>query len=239
MFIAAAILVPIVANWLRAYMIVMLGHLSNNRLAVGVDHIIYGWVFFGLVMLLLFWVGSFWQEDDVPAAGGTPARPRRPRPTPAAPRTRSVRGCDRGDRRRRPLVAARGERSTALAAAGRRRALPAVAAANGWNAAPVAFTDWKPRYRGYAAELQQAFRKDGRDVGLYIAYYRHQAKGSELITSGNQLVARRKTGSGSRSAEGSDSVEWAGRPERVERAELVRAKRRAASLSACTGSPAT
>src|SRR5690349_8739025 len=42
MFMAAAILVPIVANWLRAYMIVMLGHLSNNKLAVGVDHIIYG-----------------------------------------------------------------------------------------------------------------------------------------------------------------------------------------------------
>ena len=46
-FIVAAILVPIVANWLRAYMIVMLGHLSNNRLATGVDHIIYGWMFFG------------------------------------------------------------------------------------------------------------------------------------------------------------------------------------------------
>ena len=55
---------PIVANWLRAYMIVMLAHLTNNKLAVGVDHIIYGWVFFGLVMLLLFWVGSFWQETE-------------------------------------------------------------------------------------------------------------------------------------------------------------------------------
>ncbi|MBZ5653131.1 MAG: exosortase A [Acidobacteriia bacterium] len=64
LFMAASILVPIVANWLRAYMIVMLGHLSNNRLAVGVDHIIYGWIFFGVVMLLLFWVGSFWQEDE-------------------------------------------------------------------------------------------------------------------------------------------------------------------------------
>src|SRR5215472_6142797 len=63
-FIAASILVPIVANWLRAYLIVMLAHLSNNKIAVGVDHLIYGWIFFGLVMLLLFWVGSFWQESD-------------------------------------------------------------------------------------------------------------------------------------------------------------------------------
>ena len=44
-FIAASLVVPIIANWLRAYMIVMLGHLSNNRLAVGVDHLIYGWIF--------------------------------------------------------------------------------------------------------------------------------------------------------------------------------------------------
>src|SRR5256885_17154333 len=44
-------------------MIVMIGHLSGNRLAVGIDHIIYGWIFFGVVMLLLFWVGSFWREE--------------------------------------------------------------------------------------------------------------------------------------------------------------------------------
>ena len=49
-FIAASILVPLLANWLRAYMIVMLGHLSNNTIAVGVDHLIYGWLFFGIVM---------------------------------------------------------------------------------------------------------------------------------------------------------------------------------------------
>ncbi len=41
----------------------MLGHLSDNRLAVGVDHLIYGWLFFGLVMLLLFWIGARWRED--------------------------------------------------------------------------------------------------------------------------------------------------------------------------------
>jgi exosortase A len=34
-FVAISIIVPIVANWLRAYLIVMLGHLSGNKLAVG------------------------------------------------------------------------------------------------------------------------------------------------------------------------------------------------------------
>ena len=74
-FIAFSVIVPIVANWLRAYMIVMIGHLSSMKYAVGVDHLIYGWLFFGVVMLILFWVGSFWREDLEPrqaAPGSVP-----------------------------------------------------------------------------------------------------------------------------------------------------------------------
>ncbi len=62
----ASVVVPILANGLRAYMIVMIGHLSDMKLATGVDHLVYGWLFFGIVMLLLFYVGSFWQ-DPLPA----------------------------------------------------------------------------------------------------------------------------------------------------------------------------
>ena len=63
-FIALSLIVPIIANGIRAYLIVMTGHLSDMSLAVGVDHLVYGWVFFGFVTLLLFWIGSFWREDD-------------------------------------------------------------------------------------------------------------------------------------------------------------------------------
>ena len=63
-FVAVSLVVPIVANWLRAYMIVMLGHLSGNTLAVGVDHLIYGWVFFGIVIMAMFMVGARWSEPD-------------------------------------------------------------------------------------------------------------------------------------------------------------------------------
>ena len=63
LFVLAAIIVPVFANTARAFIIVMLGHFSGMTIATGVDHLIYGWVFFGLVMLLLFWVGSFWRED--------------------------------------------------------------------------------------------------------------------------------------------------------------------------------
>ena len=77
-----SVIVPIVANWLRAYMIVMIGHLSGMKYAVGIDHLIYGWLFFGVVMLILFWVGSFWREDLDPqqTAQGSGARNARIRP---------------------------------------------------------------------------------------------------------------------------------------------------------------
>ena len=66
LFVALSVIVPIIANGMRAYMIVMIAHLSDMKLALGVDHLIYGWVFFGIVMLLLFWIGSFWREIPAP-----------------------------------------------------------------------------------------------------------------------------------------------------------------------------
>ena len=63
-FIILSLLVPILANGLRAFGIVMIGHYSDMALATGVDHLIYGWVFFGLVMFLLFWLGMFWADDE-------------------------------------------------------------------------------------------------------------------------------------------------------------------------------
>ena len=62
-FVAMALVVPIIANGLRAYGIVMLAYLSDGKIATGVDHIIYGWLFFGVVVLLMFWIGSFWRES--------------------------------------------------------------------------------------------------------------------------------------------------------------------------------
>ncbi|MEP6557634.1 MAG: exosortase A [Burkholderiales bacterium] len=65
-FVAVSIAVPVIANWVRAYMIVMLGHLSDNRIATGVDHLVYGWVFFGIVISIMFVIGARWTEPALP-----------------------------------------------------------------------------------------------------------------------------------------------------------------------------
>ena len=64
LFVLVSAIVPVFANSARAYIIVMLGHLSDMSIATGADHLVYGWVFFGLVVFVLFWLGSFFREDQ-------------------------------------------------------------------------------------------------------------------------------------------------------------------------------
>ena len=64
-FILFAILVPILANGVRAFGIVMIGHFSGMELATGADHLLYGWVFFGIVIFLMFYIGSFFWDAIV------------------------------------------------------------------------------------------------------------------------------------------------------------------------------
>lgn len=62
LFILISIIVPILANSFRAFGIVMIGHFSGMTLATGVDHLVYGWVFFGFVIFILFFIGSYWAD---------------------------------------------------------------------------------------------------------------------------------------------------------------------------------
>lgn len=61
-FVVFAFLLPLLANGLRAYGIIIIAHLSEMEYATGVDHLIYGWLFFGVVILIMFALGSLWAD---------------------------------------------------------------------------------------------------------------------------------------------------------------------------------
>ena len=63
---ALALAVPILANGLRAFGIVLLGHYLGSAEAAVADHVLYGWVFFSLVLLLLILAGLPFREDGAP-----------------------------------------------------------------------------------------------------------------------------------------------------------------------------
>ncbi len=195
LMVALSVLVPIVANGLRAYMIVMIAHLSGMRLALGVDHFIYGWVFFGVVMFLLFWLGTLWQEREAAGplpgrgAGFQPARAGGPRPA-RAPAGRIAAAAVAG-----ALVASAGPAAAAwLDRSVRAAAVPALALPErlgAWSAAPD-FTRFAPRYVGHLAQARRAYaRAGGPPVLVQVFWYSGQRQGAELVSSANVLVPQK------------------------------------------------
>ena len=190
-FMGISLLMPVVANWVRAYMIVMLGHLSNNRIATGVDHLIYGWLFFGLVIFLLFWVGIRWSEAPASHVEAVPEA------------AASVDGA--GSRLRAQgallvaaalvLLAAVPPLTLRELAQHESTAAPQLASAAtlapGWTAgAADPGAEWKPRLDNPSALVDAVYRKQGLPpVGLYVAYYRQQ-DGLRKLSDADALLAQ-------------------------------------------------
>lgn len=180
LFVLVSILVPIVANWLRAYIIVMLGHYSGNTIATGVDHLIYGWLFFGIVIMLMFAIGARWSEPSpdmqrpLTVLAGAGGRVRLPVLLALVLVAWAPHGVvwaiERAQNRAPPQLALQGQLQ------------------GGWQSAERPSPDWKPAFQNPSAELFQGAVKNGQTVGLYIGYYRSQNAERKLVSSSNQLV---------------------------------------------------
>lgn len=177
-FMAVAVVLPVVANVLRAYGIVMIGHLTDLEYAAEADHIIYGWVFFSIVMVAMFFLGELFREKRVAVSC--------PEPLAASePRHASLR------LGRYTVVVAL---VTACAAVG-----PFVswrqASHAGANVSIPEFTlrdvglsevadpgwGWQPRQPGSDRRLEVYLEASGETVGLYIHQYLDQRPGAELV----------------------------------------------------------
>lgn len=182
-FILASILTPILANGLRAYMIVMIGHLSDMKLATGVDHLIYGWLFFGLVMLLLFYAGSFWQDPPVPAPVAATAAPVAAvdyrLPLPAMLLCFAI----------WPLASLWMTAQQATHVEIPERLLhPQLSQ---WQPANAPDWGWEPQFQGVVVDSKHYLRNDETVAGLYAANFGAESQGGELVNSQNFLVPQK------------------------------------------------
>ena len=59
LFVLLCCFVAILGNGLRAFLMILIGHLSNMQAAVGFDHLVYGWVFFSIILGILFVIGYY------------------------------------------------------------------------------------------------------------------------------------------------------------------------------------
>ncbi len=188
-FIIFSILVPIIANGMRAYLIVMIGHLSGMTLAVGVDHLVYGWIFFGLVMLLLFWLGSFWREDHIDEVVSAESVPTNLKSSAVPVKSMlGMAGSVVAIALIWPVYLDYLNKETDV------RAVPETRVTDPsgkWEADPTRLTDWVPDYTGFSQQFIGHFYQKNRRISLYITYYRGQKQGNGLISSGNVLATDR------------------------------------------------
>ncbi len=65
-FVGFMALLSILANGVRAFMLVYIGEKTGMRFGFGADHYLYGWLFFGVVLLGGFWLGARFADHPVP-----------------------------------------------------------------------------------------------------------------------------------------------------------------------------
>jgi len=193
LFVVASIVVPIVANGIRAYGIVLLGYLTDNKLAAGVDHIIYGWVFFTAVQLLLFSIGFKWREPTSAEIENT--RLSHPLQIVANQDAYSAKAATIAAMcafilvASAPVVAARlWSRHTATEPAGGQ---PTVVVSAPWQPVPAYDTSWTPALQHVDSSSSQSYVSAGHRVDVYLARY-SEGHPVELV-SGYNLVSSPKT----------------------------------------------
>ncbi len=178
-FVVLAALVPIIANGLRVYFTVLIGETWGLEYATGTDHMIFGWQFFGSVLLLLLLIGWFFRDrlvtqEFLPAYGDTPARARAVVWLMAV--ALLIAGPALATRRALPVI----PQTLPLTA-------PMIA---GWRGPQAAVEHWNPFFKGAAGQIRASYRSasHGEVVGLFHAVYTGKPRrGHTLITYGNDL----------------------------------------------------
>ena len=181
-FLAASVAVPILANGVRAWGTIYIAQQAGIEFAAGFDHVVYGWIFFAIVIALILaaaWpffdrgVDEPWLGAGIPrTAAGAPL---------AAVAAAAL------------ALAALPLAWTAAAAAASPApiaARPALPDAKGWQLGPAA-GDWQPRYAGADWVGAGRYRdRRGREVDLVIAVFADQSEDRELVGFGQGLDPR-------------------------------------------------
>jgi exosortase A len=177
--VAVAIVLPLLANWLRAYTIVMVAHLSNNKYGVVVGHLTLGWIIFAVCVFIIFSVGARFRDPPRVFAAPAPGAVARPA------RSRMVLGS--------LLIAivvlpwpllVRHDFSIAAPPPGAERFEAFLSSCETvGDTFPI-----KANYETAAWRLERRVRCDGEEFAVLAAWYRRQGPGRELIAEANQRL---------------------------------------------------
>lgn len=183
--VAVALTVAIVANGLRAYLLVLIGHLSDMRFDHDGWHVALGQVLFALVMLGMFVLGNrfrdpedaFWSRlGQKDAVAGRPVGRRAWVIGLVCAAVLLIAG-----RAAHPELV-----QLAESAPPPQLALPAGAA--GWSGPASTVATWRPRYSKALAVEQGSYSRGPSIVDVFVAAYRAPpGRSGELVSHYNQI----------------------------------------------------
>jgi exosortase A len=182
-FMAACVVIPIIANGLRAFGTIYIAHHGNVDFAASFDHVFYGWIFFGLVIALVLAVG--WPFFDK-AANAEPIDPAQLQ----APVKFGL-----ASKLALPVVLGLVALPFGWSVLASNSASPvpaqiALPEVTGWQRVDYApQKPWKPNFAKASHELLGRYRNAaGQEADLYIAVYDRQSDGRELVGYGQGAV---------------------------------------------------
>jgi len=163
-------------------MIVMIGHLSNMQLATGVDHLIYGAIFFALVIFLMFYIGSFWKD-----------------PEPNITLSESVESQKPYTLKQNTTIAISLVLALAIWPLIKQQIhenyhaqttipeWPPLTQSKQWQEVSSPNWGWRPKFEGAATESLRYFKSQDTIIGLYQVNFGDEQQGAELVSSKNVL----------------------------------------------------
>lgn len=184
LFMLFAFIVPIVANVVRATGIVMIAWWSDFELAVGIDHIVYGFIFLSIVLLIMIAI-AWWMRDPLPEPTAPVPRPARA-DLPVAFHGLAL-----------PVGAAALLVLTRLLGdlANAPHEVPPVELVapvldGGWNLR-AAEGGWQGHFPRADAARTWLLERDGERWRLFVAWYADEYRGKELVAFDNTLAGSR------------------------------------------------
>jgi exosortase A len=182
-FIALCFIIPIFANGLRAFGLVFAAELLGTASAIEADHILYGWLFFSMVLFALIYIGRFFADRSA-------FTPYLPVAEPPGSSTRRAGRLDFGLAAVACLLlAAAGPLAQQVLAMRGAVSLPAgpPPVPAGWQAAAPS-SDWRPKARRSDRVFFDTIQKDGRRIDRFVALYRPHGNPSSPASGEDRLA---------------------------------------------------
>ena len=186
-FIALCVIVPIIANGLRAFGLLATAQAFGSAAAVEADHVTYGLIFFSVVLVSLIFIGRSFSDKDWDT--GTDSLSTAAQPT--------------GATTEKKRLAAAGVFCAGLAATGPAvgaaldlRSMSATLSASSpavsapWQRVAEA-ADWAPVVIGADRRFGEAFTDGETRVDRFVALYIPRGRGDDLIRSDNRIANSR------------------------------------------------